>query len=138
MTNAQKWVAGFLLLFVLLLALSKMTDTEETEHGPMSNTAMQSTNTSSDEINAESILANNRCYICHGRDLSGTGMGPSLAHVKDNWKKPSLISYFQNPQAFLNNQRMVALKDQYNRNMPAFENLSQEELNALADYLLKR
>lgn len=137
MTNAQKWVAGFLLLFVLLLALSKMTERGESKKDSYSSMEAESNQTTT-AISVENILANNRCYICHGRDLQGSGMGPSLAKVGENWKKPSLVSYFQNPTAFLNNQRMVALKDQYNRDMPAFENLTQEELNALADYLINK
>lgn len=137
MTNAQKWVAGFLLLFVLLLALSKMTQKEDGENAPI-NAMSSEANPSTGAVDVENILASNRCYVCHGRDLNGSGMAPSLAKVGENWKKPSLVSYFQNPTAFLNNQRMAALKDQYNRSMPAFENLSQEELNALADYLLNR
>ena len=31
MTNAQKWVSAFLVLFILLLALSKITNREESE-----------------------------------------------------------------------------------------------------------
>ena len=137
MTNAQKWVAGFLLLFVLLLALSKITDRGESKNDSYSSMEAES-NQTSNVVNVEDILASNRCYICHGRDLKGSGMGPSLSKVKENWKQASLVSYFQNPTAFLNNQRMAALKDQYNRDMPAFENLTQEELNTLADYLINK
>lgn len=138
MTNAQKWVAGFLVLFVLLLVLSKMTDREASKSDSYESEEVTTTETISTEIDVEKLMANNRCYVCHGRDLGGSGMGPSLANVGENWKQASLVSYFQNPTAFLNNTRMVALKSQYNRDMPALESLSQEELNALAEYLINK
>jgi cytochrome c2 len=138
MTNAQKWVSAFLVLFILLLVLSKMTDrqnsVEETNHFEnIDSPAMQT-----EGINVENLMANNRCFTCHGRDLNGSGMGPSLAKVGDNWKKASLVSYFQNPKAFLSNPRMAILSEKYDRDMPSIERLSIEELEALADYLLNK
>ena len=106
MTNAQKWVTAFLVLFILLLVLSKMTDRQESETD-MTDSEMAATEYNgseqeqSSEIYVGDLLANNRCFTCHGSDLNGTGMGPSLANVSENWKKVNLISYFQNPKAFL-------------------------------------
>ncbi len=141
MTNAQKWVSAFLVLFILLLVLSKMTDRQESESNIVETVTQENIETPADEsskIYVGDLLANNRCFTCHGKDLNGTGMGPSLANVSDNWKKMSLVSYFQNPKAFLSNPRMSVLKEKYNREMPAQERMSQEELEALADYLLTR
>ncbi len=143
MTNAQKWVTAFLVLFILLLVLSKMTNRQESETDlPASDMVttenIESGAEQSSEIYVGDLLANNRCFTCHGNDLNGTGMGPSLANVSDNWKKVNLISYFQNPKAFLSNPRMAILKEKYNRDMPAQERMTQEELEALADYLLTR
>jgi len=143
MTNAQKWVSAFLVLFILLLVLSKITSRQESETD-LSDSYMNETENietganESSEIYVGDLLANNRCFTCHGNDLNGTGMGPSLAKVSENWKKVSLISYFQNPKAFLNNPRMSVLKEKYNREMPAQEKMSPEELDALAEYLLTR
>ena len=143
MTNAQKWVTAFLVLFILLLVLSKMTDRQESEtETEISETVVpesyESGANQSEDIYVGDLLANNRCFTCHGNDLNGTGMGPSLANVSDNWKKVNLVSYFQNPKAFLSNPRMALLKEKYNREMPAQERMSLEELEALADYLLTR
>ena len=141
MTNAQKWVTAFLVLFILLLVLSKMTDRQESETEIVETSVPESYESGaneSDEIYVSDLLANNRCFTCHGNDLNGTGMGPSLANVSDNWKKVNLVSYFQNPKAFLSNPRMAALSEKYNRSMPAQERMSIEELEALADYLLTR
>jgi cytochrome c2 len=138
MTNAQKWVAGFLLLFVLLLALSKMTERGESKTDSYDEVEVETTQTAPKDINAENLLANNRCFICHGVDLAGSGMGPSLAEVGDNWNQENLVSYLKNPAAFLGDQRMVVLKEKYNRDMPALQNLSEEELNVLAEHLINR
>ena len=143
MTNAQKWVTAFLVLFILLLVLSKMTNRQESETDlPASDMVttenIESGAEQSSDIYVGDLLANNRCFTCHGKDLNGTGMGPSLANVSDNWKKVNLISYFQNPKAFLSNPRMAILKEKYNRDMPAQERMSLEELDALAEYLLTR
>jgi mono/diheme cytochrome c family protein len=138
MTNAQKWVAGFLVLFVLLLALSKLTDREPSKADYYESEEVTTTENVSTEIDVEKIIANNKCYVCHGRDLAGSGMGPSLAEVGKNWEKEGLANYLKNPNVFVSNARLEALKDKYNREMPALESLSQAELNALADYLMKK
>lgn len=143
MTNAQKWVTAFLVLFILLLVLSKMTNREENEEETETVEAVIADNhesgaNKSSDIYVSDLLANNRCFTCHGNDLNGTGMGPSLANVSDNWEKVNLVSYFQNPKAFLSNPRMAILKDKYNSIMPAQERMTLEELEALAEYLLTR
>ena len=141
MTNAQKWVSAFLVLFILLLALSKITNREESdteEYETVSTDNYESETNESPEIYVGDILANNRCYTCHGNNLNGTGMGPSLANVNANWKKEDLVNYFKNPSAFMNIPRMAKLKENYNSVMPAQPGLSQEELEALADYLLSK
>lgn len=137
MTNAQKWVSVFLVLFVLLLALSKLTDREEqTNDSYYSEETVSSSEPK--ELNVENLLANNKCYVCHGRDLNGSGMGPSLANLSKNWKAENLASYLENPKAFLNNPRMAILKDKFGTEMPAAKDLTSEELNALAEYLIAR
>ena len=138
MTNAQKWVSAFLVMFILLLVLSKMTDREEAEAETYETESAQSVDSQPKEINIDYLLGSNRCYNCHGKDLNGTGMGPSLANVSDNWKKSNLVSYFQNPAAFLSNPRMAVLKDKYSGDMPAQKRMTIEELEAVAEYLLNK
>lgn len=138
MTNAQKWVSVFLVFFILLLVLSKMTDREEGETETYATENIESAEGQAATIDVEHLLGSSSCFICHGKDLNGTGMGPTLANLSDNWKKPNLVSYFQNPKAFLSNPRMVVLKEKYNRDMPAQESMTIEELEAVAEYLLNR
>lgn len=137
MTNAQKWVSVFLVLFVLLLALSKLTESEEQTSDSYYNEEIVSSSEPK-ELNVENLLANNKCYVCHGRDLNGSGMGPSLANLSANWKADNLVSYLENPKAFLNNPRMAVLKDKFGTEMPAVKGLSSEELKALAEYLIAK
>jgi cytochrome c2 len=139
MTNAQKWVSVFLVLFVLLLALSKLTENEEQTSDSYYNEESVSVSSSEPkELNVDALLANNKCFVCHGRDLEGSGMGPALVNLSENWKAENLVSYLQNPKAFLNNPRMAILKDKYKSEMPAVKGLSAEELKALAEYLIAR
>lgn len=137
MTNAQKWVSVFLVLFVLLLMLSRLTKREDDESDSYYGEETVSMN-ESQEINVQSLLANNRCLVCHGRDLSGSGMGPSLANVNANWNATNLASYLENPKAFLDSPRMAVLEDKYSSVMPAVKNLTQEEINAIVEYLLAK
>jgi mono/diheme cytochrome c family protein len=141
MTNAQKWVTAVLVIFILLLVLSKMTKREDSETEYEDTYAPEKVETDakpSSGIYVGDLLANNRCFTCHGNDLNGTGMGPSLANVGDNWNKADLVSYFKNPKAFFNNPRMAKLKGNFKTDMPAQEKMTQEELEALAEHLLTR
>ena len=136
MTNAQKWVTVFLLLFVLLLALSKLTNKDETSSG--ANYSEENVNPNEPvQINAEKLISQNRCLTCHGRDLGGSGMGPSLTNLSDNWERDALINYLKNPSSFLNTARMAVLREKYGSDMPAVKNLNNDELTAIAEFLLK-
>ncbi len=136
MTNAQKWVSVFLALFILLLVLAKMTSSEEEE--TFGAESIEADANQSLGMQVTDLLADNKCLICHGTNLEGSGRGPSLANVSDNWEKAELIKYFKNPKAFLSEPRMAILKDKYDKEMPAQEKMSHEELDALAEYLLHR
>ena len=141
MTNAQKWVTAVLVIFILLLVLAKMTKREESVseyEDTYVSEKVESEAKPASGIYVGDLLANNRCYTCHGNNLNGTGMGPSLANVSDNWNKADLVSYFQNPKAFFNNPRMAKLKSNFKNDMPAQEKMTQEELEALAEHLLNK
>lgn len=141
MTNAQKWVTAALVLFILLLVLAKITKRDESGTEYVDTYVPEKVEPSTNKpsgIYVGDLLANNRCYTCHGNDLNGTGMGPSLTNVSDNWNKADLVSYFQNPKEFLNIPRMANLKEKFNKEMPAIEGMTQEEFEALAEHLLTR
>jgi len=137
MTNAQKWVTVFLLLFVLLLALSKLTNKDEKSSSEANYSEENVNPNETVQINAEKLISQNRCLTCHGRDLGGSGMGPSLTNLSDNWEKDALINYLKDPSSFLNIARMAVLREKYGSDMPAVKNLSNDEISAIAEFLLK-
>lgn len=81
MTNAQKWVAGFLLLFVIFFVLGKITE----DDGTTSNTEQYMEEQQQEESeftggnqDGLTLIQNNGCTSCHGNDLKGTNLAPTL------------------------------------------------------------
>jgi cytochrome c553 len=79
MTNAQKWVAAFLVLFLLLFVLGRVTKKEEVMP-VMKNNANYSEQ--SGEKDGLTLIQQNGCITCHGGDLNGTQMAPALVNIK--------------------------------------------------------
>ncbi len=138
MTNAQKWVSVFLVLFILLLVLSKITNRQTNKNEPIISENSEPVEILDNKTIVHNLMKNNRCYTCHGKDLNGTGMGPSLANIGNNWNKINLVSYFQNPKAFLSNSRMAVLAEKYKNEMPAQKKMTLEELELVAEFLINK
>ncbi|MEN8191389.1 MAG: cytochrome c [Bacteroidota bacterium] len=136
MTNAQKWVSIFLLLFVILLVLSKLTKRDETQQYD----EIDETNYSQTEPELpneiEILLTENQCKNCHGKNLEGSDSGPSLHRVSQKWSSDDLFKYLQDPKSFNDNPRISEYKGKYRFSMPPAEKLSEEKLNILVNYLL--
>lgn len=132
MTNAQKWVAGFLVLFLLFFFLEQITKEDDSydEIGYMSSAeAMDKT--------APELMAVNGCLNCHGSDLSGTKLGPSLFTAKEYWSRDDLINYLRNPSSFGSNDRITEYKKEFGQTMmPSYSNLDVKELGKITDYIL--
>jgi len=139
MTKPQIWVTAFLLLFILLLVLGRLTKEEKSERdfsGQMNNTAEEQ---SGSELAAEQLIKNFGCVNCHGADLSGTNMGPSLKNLSDHWGKESLITYLRNPSAFMDEERFKEYRKKYSSQiMPSFGEKNIKDLGKIAEYLLSR
>ena len=103
MTKPQIWVAAFLLLFLILFVLSKVTDQSELHNkGTLSPQQMMGQSQQSGEaLSPKEMISSLGCVNCHGADLTGTNKGPSLMLVKDNWSRQNLINYLRNPQSFM-------------------------------------
>ncbi len=132
MTNAQKWVAGFLLLFLLLFFLNQYTKEEYSaeSEGYMSSAAAV-------EKTPEELMSSNGCLNCHGSDLKGTSMAPALASAKEYWSRDNLINYLRNPQSFNGDERFENYKKLYPKKiMPSYSHLDVKDLGRIADYLL--
>jgi hypothetical protein len=77
------------------------------------------------------------CPRCHGSDLRGTKLGPTLGNLKDRWNRPRLEEFLASPDRFrADDQRLARLAEKYSSPMPTF--LMSDTLRTnLAAYLLK-
>ena len=136
MTNAQKWVFAFLLLFVVLFLLSRVLKTDETIN---EETNYYNEDKSTPENAMEeglTLISNQGCVRCHGTDLNGTDLAPSLFDVKNYWSRDNLINYLRNPQSYSGDERFETYKEKYKSLMPPFNNVNVKDLGKIADYLL--
>lgn len=135
MSKSQMWVAGFLFIFLVLFGLSQITKDDDIP-APVGNLSSNEQNTST-EANAFTLIRNNGCVSCHGSDLRGSNLGPSLMEVKRYWtNREELISYLRNPSSFMDKDRFRAYKEKYpSVVMPPFNYLDIKDLGKIADYL---
>ncbi len=134
MTNAQKWVTVFLGLFLLLFILGRATKEEE-----VFDDDYDYYDDSPAQINNEdglSLINKTGCISCHGADLKGTNLGPSLYSAKEYWTRKQLIAYLRNPSSYDGDERFEAYKAKYKSLMPSYDNIDIEQLGIIADYIL--
>lgn len=138
MTKPQIWVAAFLLLFIVLFMIGRLTKEEEVlkDLSGMNNSSMGEQTTS--ELTGDKLIQTFGCINCHGADLAGTNMGPSLKGIKEFWSsRDNLINYLRNPNSFMDKDRFKEYRSKYpNQIMPAFSNKDVKDLGKIADYLL--
>ena len=137
MTKPQIWVASFLVLFIILFIIGRLTKEKE----PVNNIPQgEVTNESSSEnLTAEEMIVNFGCVNCHGQELQGTMQGPALKNLSQYYSRKDLISYLRNPQSFMSSARLREFREQFpNVMMPNFSNKNIKDLGKLADYLLGR
>jgi len=139
MTKPQIWVAAFLVLFILLFALSRATKEDKTTtNSAIGSPNPQQTDMSSQDLTAEQLINKLNCTTCHGTDLKGTKMGPSLYHVSEFWTRDNLINYLRNPTSFSDTKRFQDYTEKFpGMIMPTFGNINVKDLGKIADYLLK-
>jgi len=140
MTKPQIWVAVFLLLFIVLFMIGRLTKEEEVlkDLSGMNNSSMGEQTTS--ELTGDKLIQTFGCINCHGADLAGTNMGPSLKGIKEFWSsRDNLINYLRNPNSFMDKDRFKEYKVKYpNGIMPSYGNKDVKDLGKIADYLLKQ
>ncbi len=138
MTKPQIWVAAFLLLFIVLFMIGRLTKEEEVlkDLSGMNNSSMGEQTTS--ELTGDKLIQTFGCINCHGADLAGTNMGPALKGIKEFWSnRDNLINYLRNPNSFMDKDRFKEYRSKYpNQIMPAFSNKDVKDLGKIADYLL--
>jgi cytochrome c2 len=138
MTKPQIWVAAFLLLFIVLFMIGRLTKEEETmkDFSGMNDSAMGQQ--SSEELTGDKLIQSFGCINCHGSNLAGTNMGPSLKGLTEFWSsRDNLINYLRNPNSFMDKDRFKEYKVKYpNGIMPSYGNKDVKDLGKIVDYLL--
>ncbi|MBN1300781.1 MAG: cytochrome c [Melioribacteraceae bacterium] len=134
MTNAQKWVSLFLGLFIVLFILGRLTKSEEEFDENFD--YYEETDSNAEKPDGLSLMNTIGCVSCHGADLKGTGLGPSLYTAKEYWGRQRLIAYLRNPSAYDGDERFDSYKSQYKSIMPSYSNIDVEKLGIIADYIL--
>jgi hypothetical protein len=134
MTNAQKWVAVFLVLFVILFIIGKATKEEE---GFGDTDFYGESSEAAPELSGLELIKNVGCMRCHGEDLKGTALAPGLYEAKELFGRNELINYLRNPSAYDGDERFEKYRDKYSSTiMPSYANQDVKDLGKIADYLL--
>ncbi|OGU57497.1 MAG: hypothetical protein A2V66_12525 [Ignavibacteria bacterium RBG_13_36_8] len=136
MTNAQKWIAIFLGVFIVLFIIAKLTQSDDTDINTGDNYSKTETEQPASQ-DGMLLLQNTGCLGCHGTDLQGTNLAPALAAVSENWNRDGLINYIRNPSSYSGGKRFEEYKKQFpNVVMPSYNNIDVKNLGKIADYLL--
>ncbi len=133
MTNAQKWIASFLFIFILLFLLGKETKKENNQSIDIDEFNKETTT----EQSISQIIDNVGCNRCHGDNLQGTKLAPSLVNVGVNWNRAELINYLRNPDSYGNDERFIEYKKKYKIPMTPFSSVDVKILGKIADYVLE-
>ena len=86
----------------------------------------------------ETVYNDLGCQRCHGFQLEGNRYGPPLERIADHWESAdSIVTYMKNPAAVVEKDpRLKAQDADYDLRMQPVTSASEEELRALADWLL--
>jgi len=138
MTKPQIWVAAFLLLFIVLFMIGRLTKEEETMKDFSGVNNSQMGQQSNEELSGEKLVMSFGCVNCHGGNLAGSNMAPSLKGLKQFWSsRDDLINYLRNPNSFMDSDRFKGYRAKYpNGIMPSYGNKDIKDLGKIADYLL--
>ncbi len=138
MTKPQIWVAAFLVLFILLFLLQRVTNEPGSKStGPMNSPVSQQNMASNEDLSPVELINKLGCRNCHGQDLEGSRMAPSLQNLSQYWSKDQLTNYLRNPSSFMDGERFKAYQKEYpGMVMPSFTNINVQELGKISEYLL--
>jgi hypothetical protein len=137
MTKSQIWVSAFLVLFLALFLLSRVTEEDNAHENTLPGNPMPQSNIASEELSASDLITRLGCRGCHGSELTGTRMGPKLTGMQEFWSRDELINYLRNPNSFMDRDRFKKYKEDYpGILMPSFGNVEPKDLGKISDYLL--
>jgi len=134
MTKTQFWLAGFVLLFMALFILGRITKKDDSEQPLKYSSGMAEEQKSE---TGEQIIKKLGCQNCHGADLAGSAMAPALIGLNKEWTRDNLINYLRNPSAYSDKEKFKEYKNKYrNIVMPSYGNSDVKTLGKAVDYLL--
>lgn len=141
MTKTQIWVAVFLGLFLVLFGISKVVEQKDSESIIPNNQGTEQNSQNSQASTDQSpltLIQTNGCTACHGPDLTGSPMAPSLMNVKEHWdSREELITYLRNPSTYSGSKYIEEYKQKYKSvMMPSYDHVNVKNLGKIADYLL--
>ena len=85
----------------------------------------------------EKVFAAQGCALCHGADGEGTSFGPTLRGKAPFWTREKLVLYLKAPVAYADKDpRLAEQKKRYSMPMRQFDKVPDDELAAVADYVL--
>jgi mono/diheme cytochrome c family protein len=88
-------------------------------------------------LSGEAVYAAQGCALCHGSDATGTSHGPTLFGKASFWDREKLVAYLKAPIAYAEQDpRLAEQKKRYSLPMRAFDKVPEEELGAVAEYVL--
>jgi len=83
------------------------------------------------------IFVSQNCGLCHGADARGGDAAPALRNLRAEYTAGKLIEYLRDPAEYiLRDPRLSARQEMYPASMPRYGHLGDDQLNALALYLL--
>lgn len=139
MTKPQIWVAAFLFLFIVLFAIGRLTKEEKIEQGIPEHQTVPQTSMEAEASTPMDLITSLGCTSCHGTDLNGSGMGPALVNLSDDWSREELINYLRNPSDYSTKERIKKHKQKFGSIlMPSYNYIDVKELGKISDYLLQR
>ena len=89
---------------------------------------------------AQAIYEDQSCGVCHGETADGGEIGPALRDLAPYWDVERLTAYLRDPDGFRSaNPDFDARRTQaYDMEMPAYDELSDEDSRVLLGWLLSR
>ena len=85
----------------------------------------------------EQVYAAQGCALCHGADGGGSSFGPTLHGKAPFWTREKLVQYLKAPVAYAEaDPRLAEQKKRYSLPMRQFDKVPEDELAAVADYVL--
>ena len=83
------------------------------------------------------IFAGSNCTMCHGSDLRGTKLGPTLVDVEQHWTVDSLMAYLAAPTEVAEmDARLIQIGKDFSNEMPPYDHLLPKHSRVLAQWVI--